>query len=73
MPFRFPQDLDLDLKPQLQVDDGLLLEVTAKVGTIVLDGGGSVLGDLLHPAVKARRMKAEFSESLETGTFSTKC
>ena len=57
---QFGQNLVLSLELPFQGGDAFLVAPTARVGAMILEGDGSILEELLQPAVKDRGMKAEF-------------
>jgi len=57
---QFGQDLVLGLELPFQGGDAFLVALTARVGAMILEGGGSILEELLQAAAKDRRVKAEF-------------
>jgi len=57
---QFGQNLVLSLKFPFQGGDAFLVAPTARVGAMILEGDGSILEELLQPAVKDRGMETVF-------------
>jgi hypothetical protein len=72
---QFGQDLILGLHLLLQELDPFLLLLDLADGAFLrLEGGGSVLEELLLPAVEHRRLcRPSSSQRSETGTLSSRC